>query len=394
MDALVLVANPGSASRKYALYSGNLLRGSLHFEFEKGRVVCTIQCGAVKNKLKINASDFRLATKHLINILYKTKMMHPREQIRAVGVRVVAPGEFFTGDHLVNQVFIKELEGVRFDAPLHIMVVLEEIRELARLFPQTDIVAVSDSAFHAGRPAKTSSYAIDAKLAAQTGVRRWGYHGISLRAVVGALRQDKRFAKLGKVVVAHLGSGCSVTALRDWQSFDTSMGYSPLEGLMSATRSGSLDISAAVKLKKTLDFNDRQLEEYLNKKSGLLAVSEKSDDIRELQKLEITGDKKAALALDMFIYRAVGEIGKMITALGGADALVFTGTVGERSFYVRGRIIEGLNFLGFRVKEKVNMATVDPPTITEISTRKSPYILVVPTDENREIARRTLEFIS
>jgi acetate kinase len=365
----------------------------LHFEFENGRVVCTVTRSGVSRKLKVDTTHFEHTVRHLLGILYKGKLLHPSENLTAIGIRIVAPGKFFTGDHLVNQTFIQELDKTRATAPLHVLTALTELRELKKAFPETDIIAVSDSAFHAQRPAVSLNYAIDQKLAESASVRRWGYHGISLAAVSELLQQHKKINKLHKVVVAHLGSGCSVSALLDWQSQDTSMGYSPLEGLMSATRSGTLDVSAALKIKKTLGLKAAELEEFLNKKSGLLAVSEKSDDIRVLQKLEKTGDESAALALDMFVDRAVGEIGKMITLLSGADALVFTGTVGLRSFYIRGRIIDRLNFLGFRLSEKINLAAVEPARIVDVSTRKSPYILVVPSDENREIARRTQEFI-
>ncbi|MDR1300640.1 MAG: hypothetical protein LBK50_02940 [Candidatus Nomurabacteria bacterium] len=393
MDALILVANPGSASRKYALYQGGALRGSLHFEFENGQVVCTVNKNSRRRRIKTGVKNFNLAIKYLISLLYKSRLLNPSEDIDAIGIRVVAAGKFFTGDHLVNEVFIKELEKARETAPLHIQTIMDEVRELFKVFKTTEIVAVSDSAFHANRPERTMNYAISAKLAKRFDIKRWGYHGISMSSVVSTLRSDKRYHKLDKVVVAHLGSGCSITGLKNWQSFDTSMGYSPLEGLMSSTRSGSIDVVAALKIKKAFKMNDAQLEVLLNKGSGLLAVSEKSDDIRTLQKLAKTGNEKAELALEMFVYRAVSEIGRMITAVGGVYALVFTGTVGERSFIIRDQIIDGLRFLGFRLAEKVNLSTVDPENVVEVSTRKSPLILVVPTNENAEIARRTLEFI-
>lgn len=388
---LILVANPGSASRKYSLYEGLILRGHLHFEFENSKVICTFSRGSLKKKVKLGVNEISLVTKQLVGILYRIKILDPSEDLAAIGIRIVAPGKFFTGDHLVTTPFMQEIYKASSSAPLHIAASINEIQNLIKAFPGTDVIAISDSAFHQGRPPETSLYAIDPKLADEHDIKRWGYHGISLASVTDQLRRDKRYSKLSRLVVAHLGSGCSITAIKDWKSYDTSMGYSPLEGSMSSTRSGSIDVSAALHIKKVLRLNDEGLEDYLNKNAGLLAVSQISDDIRVLQKT----DKKAAkLALSMFVHSIVCEIGRMITELGGIDALVFSGTVGERSFFIRNEIIKQLTLFGFKLSSQKNLALTAPQKIEKISRTNKPQIIVVPTDENLEITRRVLQFIA
>ncbi|MCL1929794.1 hypothetical protein FWF93_01525 [Candidatus Saccharibacteria bacterium] len=393
MDKIVLVANPGSASRKYAVYRGSVVAGDLHFEFERKTVVCTVKIAGKSQKFKTGAKNFDSATKLLLGIAYRTNLIKPSEKIAAIGVRVVAPGDFFTGDHLVNQTFLTELEKVRSSAPLHVEATLKEVRELKKLFKGTKIVAISDSAFHRSMPAIYKSYGINTKLAQRLSIKRYGYHGISLASVTSRLQGAGRYKKLKKVVVAHLGSGCSVTAMHNWQSINTSMGYSPLEGLMSSTRAGLIDISAASKIKRELKLSDVQIESYLNKQSGLLALSEKSDDLRELLKLEKQGNIRAKFAIDMWTSRVAMGIADMAVSLGGCDAVVFTGTVGQRSAILRRRIVERLEFLGFYLKTRKNAVTLNPKEIIDISSRSGVMVLVVPTDENLEIARRVLKFI-
>jgi acetate kinase len=394
MDSIILVANPGSASRKYAIYRNRELTGDLHFEFEKGEVVCTVTAAGQSQKMKTGAKNFDLAVKLLLKLAYQAKLIEPAEKIAAIGVRLVAPGDFFTGDHLVNQVFLNELEKVRASAPLHVETVLKEIYELKRLFKGTKVVAVSDSAYHRTMWPIYQGYGISTKVAVEFNVKRYGYHGISLASVTGKLTRDRRYRRLKKVVVAHLGSGCSVTAVENWQSVNTSMGYSPLEGLMGATRSGSIDFSAALRIKRGLGLTDALVEEYLNRQSGLMAVSDKSDDFRELLKLEKKGDARAKFTIDMWASRVAEEIGRMIVSLEGCSALVFTGTIGQRSAVLRRRILERLEFLGFYPRIRKNAAARNPKEIVDISNHNGILILVVPTNENAEIARRASEMVS
>jgi acetate kinase len=262
------------------------------------------------------------------------------------------------------------------------------------VFRGIKIVAVSDSAFHRTMPVRYKYYGICPRIANRLGIKRYGYHGISLASIADSLSADRRYKKLQKVVVAHLGSGCSITAVNNWCSVNTSMGYSPLEGLMSSTRSGTIDVSAVAKLRRELNLSEAQVEMLLNKQSGLLAISEKSDDLRELLRLEKNGDVKAKLAINMWVAQVAAEVAVMTVSLGGCDALVFTGTVGQRSAVLRRRIIERLSFLGFCLRGRKNAAARDSREIINVSGRGGVPILVVPTDENTEIARRVQRFLT
>lgn len=347
-----LIINPGSASNKYALFNedGQKL-STFHFERENSGFVVTIS----NQKKKIKKEDYDNALKYVVNFL--------KEEIRACAVRIVAPGEYFSEDRLIDKNFINKLERQKDSAPLHIGPELEEIKKIKKILPKTKLIAVSDSAFYKNLPEKAKYYGLPKELE----IRRFGYHGISMASILNKL---KKLGKLPKrTIVCHLGSGSSITAVLDGHAIDTSMGFTPLEGLLMATRPGDIDVGALIYLAKKKKFNFSQLEEYLNTKCGLLGLSGKTSDIRELLKLEKKGDKDAKLALEIFVYRIQKYIGSYITALGGLDLLVFTATIGERSSIMRGRILKGLKHFGkFDVK-------------------------IVPTSEGEEMFRQLRKFL-
>ena len=195
------------------------------------------------------------------------------------------------------------------------------------------------------------------------------------------------------MIICHIGSGSSITAVIDGKSVETTMGYSPLEGLMMSTRSGSIDIAAALAIKRELQLDENGLEQYLNKKSGLIGVSGTSDDVRQLLASEEAGDERAKLALQLFVYRIQQSIGQMAASIGGVDALVFTATIGERSFIIRERILANLGYLGLQNDKIVNDNSFEPKEVTNVATTTSKPILVVATDESAEIAQRAGEFL-
>jgi acetate kinase len=195
------------------------------------------------------------------------------------------------------------------------------------------------------------------------------------------------------MIICHIGSGSSITALVDGKSVETTMGYSPLEGLMMSTRSGSIDVAAALAIKRELQLDENGLEQYLNKKSGLIGVSGTSDDLRQLIASEEAGDERAKLALQLFVYRIQQAIGQMAASMNGVDSLVFTATIGERSFIIRERILANLGYLGFENNKEINDNTFEPKEIANIASANSKPILVVATDESAEIALRADQFI-
>jgi acetate kinase len=392
-DSLILVANPGSSSRKYAVYTADLSeRAHLHIEREDGKLIGNIYAHGQHHSVAIDFDDLAESAVHLMEILQANDVIRDGEVLERIGLRVVAPSSFFMQDHVMNDEVIEHVESLRHLAPLHIDATLRELQSLRQTFTDATIVGVSDSAFHATKPPYAWNYGIDIHDADRLDIKRFGYHGISVSASINALWDTGKLPP--KVVVCHLGSGSSVTGVFHGRSVDTTMGYTPLEGLIMATRSGSIDTSAARVLKESLNLDDTGLETYLNTKSGLLGIGG-SNDIRELIARETDGDHMAHLALTTLIHSIHKAIGSMVVALNGCDLIVFTGTVGERSAILRKRIVAHLECLDFALDGEVNDACTTPDKMTFISQKAaSKPIVVIPTDEAREIAQHTLNIVS
>lgn len=385
-----LVVNPGSASRKYAFFVDGIQKANFLFEFIDGKVAGRFNYLGVSQEI-VCQDDLEGAASVLMPTLIDNGLIKSPDDIMAVGIRLVAPSAHFLKDELVTDEIIAELEKIELVAPLHIKTVLSEIRQIRKYMPNIPIVAVSDSAFHASKPTWTCHYGIDTELSDRLGIKRYGYHGISVRSIVK--RMQGADILRAKTIICHLGSGSSVTAVNNGESYDNTMGYSPLEGLMMATRSGNIDISAAIAIKKELHFSDDELEHYLNEKCGLLGLSGSSNDIRKLVEYEEKGDERASLALELFVYRLQQAIGQMAASMGGVDCLVFTATVGERSYIIRERVIARLGFLGFKINKDVNSQTYEPTSQVNIGDKSSRPIYVISTDEAAEIAGRAGQFI-
>ena len=297
----------------------------------------------------------------------------------------------FTKDELLTDEMEHAMEAVQRKAPLHVSTVLMETKQVKVHFPGTPIIIISDSAFHSTKRETAWYYGVDPELADKYEIKRYGFHGISVGSVVRCLTEQDKVSP--KMIVCHLGSGSSLTAVNDSKSLDTTMGFTPLEGLMMATRSGNMDISAALAIKHALDLTDEELEQYLNKKSGLIGVSGSSNDIRQLLASEERGDKRAKLALDLLVYRIQLAIGQMAASMGGVDSIVLTGTVGERSSIIRSRILANLKYLGFECDSELNNETFEPEQATNVAAASSKPILVISTDEAAEIARRAEKYL-
>lgn len=391
VEVLTLVVNPGSASRKYAVFAGEYEWARIHFEFVGSGIVGTIDHAGEQQSVAYDDTDLSSVSRHILPLLHQYGVISDTDTVATIGIRVVAPGARFVHDEVVTGQTETALEALQQKAPLHITTVLSELKQLETHFPGVPIVAISDSAFHASKPPWASYYGIDIAVAEKFDIKRYGYQGISVGSVVRYL--DSHDQLLPKTIVCHLGSGSSITAVSHGKSVDTTMGYSPLEGLIMASRSGTIDVSAALAIKRELQLTDDGLEQYLNKQSGLSGVSGSSNDIRQLLISEEEGDEKAHLALKLFVYRAQQAIGQMAASLGGADCLVFTATIGERSSIIRGRILDGLSYLGFEYDTAINDRTFEPSEAVNLGTPGSKPILVVPTDEAAEIARRTEQYM-
>lgn len=381
---MILAVNTGSASRKYALYENGEEVFRAHLEREDGKYVAGFRFAGNEEKNDITEADYKDAVNFILEKAEELKIIKDRKEIERAGVRVVAPGEYFYSHPRIDEEYLHKLKEAEEIAPLHITPVLEELDVLMDALPETIFVSVSDGEFHSTIPEASYAYAIPRDIADKYGIRRFGYHGISARSV---LREaEKLMGSLPeKIIVCHLGSGASITAVKDGKSFDTTMGLTPLEGLVMGTRVGDIDAGALIYLGEKLGLVYEELGDYLNRQCGLLALSGKTADVRELLELESKGDEGAKLALNVFVYRIKKYIGAFAAGMGGVDALIFTATIGERSHIMRGRIIDGLEVLGLRIDEVKNMATVSQRGF--IDDERGARIAIIPTDELGEIAK-------
>jgi acetate kinase len=311
--------------------------------------------------------------------------------IDAVGHRIVHGGELFTDATLIDDAVEFEIEQLIVLAPLHNPAGLAGIRAARAALPDVPHVAVFDTAFHATIPPEAATYAIDAAIAERHGIRRYGFHGTSYQYVarVAAELLDRDDLRM---IVLHLGNGASAAAIRGGRSIDTSMGLTPLEGLVMGTRSGDLDPAILFQLHRVAGLSIDELDDLLNRRSGLLGLSGHAD-MREVIDRADAGDPAATLALEVYLHRIRHYIGAYTAVLGGVDALVFTAGVGERSAVIRARVVEGLEFLGAAIDPDANAARSDAPRT--ISPAGSPVtVLVVPTDEELEIAQQTARLLA
>ncbi|NLZ74409.1 acetate/propionate family kinase [Candidatus Falkowbacteria bacterium] len=389
MQKKYLIINTGSSSKKYSFYSGEEKIYSAHFEKEDGDFIVTETAEKIgKKKTAIDENRYINAIKFIVSSLIEIGLIKSKEDIDSVGIRIVAPGEYFLTNRLIDDEYLKLADSALEKVPLHLGPALSEIKKVREIFGEDKpIIGVSDSAFHATIPEQAKLYAIPIEDSRRFGIRRFGYHGISVQSVIG--RTAGLLGRMPeKVIVCHLGGGASITAVKNGQSIDTSMGFTPLEGLVMATRVGDIDAGTVLYLSEKLNKNQKELEAYFNNNCGLLGLSGKSDDIRELLVNEKNGDLDSKLALQIYVNRIKQYIGRMAAVLGGVDLLIFAGTVGERSFIMRERICDNLKFLGIELDEEMNNKSEGVEA--EIGkTGGGTQILIVKTDEMEEIAKET-----
>jgi acetate kinase len=296
-------------------------------------------------------------------------------QVRAVGHRVVHGGSRFVDPVAIDDDVTSAIAELSAIAPLHNSPALDAIEEARRRFPDVPHVAVFDTAFHATIPPPAATYAVPARWREEWGVRRYGFHGLSVQSAAER-------ARVPRLVVCHLGGGCSVTAVRDGRSVDTTMGFSPLEGVPMATRSGSFDPGAILYLLREKGLTVAELDRALEHESGLVALGG-TDDVRRLE---------GTLALDVFVHRVAGAVAAMAAAAGGLDALVFTAGVGEGSAYVREQVCARLAFLGLELDVLANRDAVPDAEIHAPSSRVAVHVLRA--REELVIARAVTDLLS
>jgi acetate kinase len=389
----ILVINAGSSSIKFSLYvseDGDGLRLSSKGQVEGIHVAPHFEAKDPDgNKLEDKKWDHGDKLSHEILLEYLIRWVEDHldgATLRAAGHRVVHGGTKFAKPMLITDGVVDELEAFVPLAPLHQPHNLAPIRALQAVHPQLAQVACFDTAFHRTSPRVAEIFGLPRALTAE-GVRRYGFHGLSYEYVSGRLRQLAPETAKGRVVVAHLGSGASMCAIKDGKSVASTMGFTALDGLMMGTRTGNLDPGVVLYLMQQKGMSGQEIETLLYKQSGLLGVSGISNDMRVLLDSD---DPHAAEAVDLFVYRIARELGSLSAALGGLDALVFTAGIGERSAEIRGRVCALAEWLGVRVDDNANGCNE-----AVISSRDAKVpVFVIPTDEELMIARHTQEVLA
>src|SRR5574344_136213 len=395
----ILVLNCGSSSIKYALYnmdtkevmtSGGAERVGLDGAFVKVKLA-----NGEKKQIMHDIPEHTEGVKFIFSLLTDPEIGVIKElkEIEAVGHRMVHGGEKFNKSVLLTDEVLKVFEDCSDLAPLHNPANLKGVKAVSELMPGLPQVGVFDTAFHQTMPDYAYMYAIPYELYEKYGIRRYGFHGTSHRYVakrvcdfLGVKPEDK------KIITCHIGNGASIAAVDRGKCVDTSMGLTPLEGVMMGTRSGDIDGGAVAFLQKSLGRDADGISDLLNKKSGVLGITELSSDMREVEAACEKGEPKAVLAMNMYNYRIKKYIGAYAAAMGGVDIIVFTAGVGENQWSTRQESCEGLEFLGVKIDKEVNKGLRGVEKI--ISTADSKVtVCIIPTDEELMIATDTMELL-
>ena len=395
----ILVLNCGSSSVKYKLLdmesNEELGAGGVEKIGMKGSFLKHVRRDGQKVILKGEILEHQLAIEYILGVLTSEKhgAIKSLEEINAVGHRVVHGGEKFNSSVLITEEVIQKIVECIDIAPLHNPPNLAGIYAINELLPEVPQVAVFDTAFHQTMPDYAYMYGIPYSLYTKYGIRRYGFHGTSHRYV------SKRACEfLGidyndtKMITAHIGNGASVCAIENGKSVDTSMGFTPVEGLMMGTRSGDIDLGVVTFLMEKEMIGSAYVSTLFNKHSGVLGVSGISSDMRDIENAIKDGNERARLALEMYEYRIKKYIGSYTAALNGIDVLVFTGGVGENQTGTRQKVCESLAFMGVKIDAELNKLSRGKEVLlsTSDSTVK---VVVIPTDEEFMIAADTLEII-
>jgi len=388
----ILVINCGSSSIKFALVNEAqeiFMLSGLAERLGSPEAVLHWQQGEQKDSLVLPGADHRLALSHLLPVVQQAAA----GELHGIGHRVVHGGEHFSGASRLDTASLQAIRQVAPLAPLHNPANLQGIEAAMKLFPDLIHVAVFDTAFHQSLPEHAYRYAVPQALYVEHGVRRYGFHGTSHHYVSRKAAQMSGLAfDASSWLVAHLGNGSSTCAVENGHSRDTSMGLTPLEGLVMGTRSGDVDPNLHGHLARTLGWSLERIDSMLNKDSGLLGLSGLSNDMRTLEQARERGHAGATLAIEVFCYRLAKSLAAMSCALRRLDGLIFTGGIGENSTLIRSKTVDHLSLLGLQLDAQANARCVRG-VAGAIHADSHPRVLVVPTNEERQIALDTLALL-
>ena len=387
--------NAGSSSVKWQLYSmpeEKVLAKGLIERIGLKDSISTVKFNDRSERQTLDIADHTQAVKILLDDLKRFEIIQSYDEITGVGHRVVAGGEYFKESALVTDDVLEKIEELSLLAPLHNPANADGIRAFKEILPDITSVAVFDTSFHTTMPEKAYRYPLPTKYYTENKVRKYGAHGTSHEYVAheAAKLLGKPIEEL-KLITCHIGNGASITAVKGGQSVDTSMGFTPLGGVMMGTRTGDIDPAIIPYLMQhTDDFNTPEdISRILNRESGLLGISESSSDMRDIHTAMRAGDEKALLANEIFVDRIQKYIGQYLAVLNGADAIIFTAGIGENSVTIRSMVIEGISWFGCDVNPEKNFFGATGDISTEAAKVR---VLVIPTDEELVIARDVERF--
>lgn len=401
----VLVLNAGSSSQKSCLYdfSGEKIpknplkpiwEASIDWTLNDSKGLLTIEIKEKKTEIELPSQNRLEGIEKMLNTLVtnSTKVIDSLSQIDIVGHRVVHGGRKYSQATLITPEVKKAIADLIPLAPNHNPAHLEGIESIEKILGDIPQVAVFDTAFHSSIPLQNKVYPIPYQWY-EKGIQRYGFHGISHQYCANHVAKilNKPLENL-KIITCHLGNGCSITAIKNGKSVNTSMGFTPLEGLMMGTRSGSIDPAISTHLMSEYGYNYEQIDEMLNKKSGLKGVSGISADVRHILAAMAENNQQAQLAFDIYIHRIQSVIASMLPDLNGLDVLVFTAGVGENAIKVREEVCKGLKFLGLSLDLTKNSASCLDKNIA--TTDSKVKIIVVHTQEDWAIAKECISAIS
>lgn len=389
----VLVINSGSSSLKFSLFDMNggqeILSGSVD-RLNTRNAELTWHLDGNKHTCPLPDQGHSGALQAVNDIVTRLALKEP---LAGIGHRVVHGGETFTDSARITDATLRGIEGCANLAPLHNPANVLGIQVMQALYPSVPQVAVFDTAFHQSLDPEAFLYAVPIKLYREQGVRRYGFHGTSHKYVARqAVQQLALNPESHAIISAHLGNGCSATAVSDGFSIDTTMGMTPLEGLVMGTRSGDIDPGLHEYLGEQLGWSIADVTQMLNRESGLLGLSDLSNDMRTLTKAAAKGHDQARQAIEVFCFRLARQIGGLAATLGRLDALVFTGGIGENAADIRANVLQRLSIFGFELDGDLNKMHGDDQG--RISSQKGPIAAVIPTREEWMIAQDTLRLVS
>lgn len=394
----ILVINCGSSSIKYKLYdmddksvlaAGGIEKIGLEGSFLKTKI--NGETKIIESACPTHTEGIKLMFDTLLHPEYGA--IHSLDEISAAGHRIVAGGRF-TESQVVTDSMLEEWKQYMDLAPLHSPAHLKGYNAVKQMLPELPQVFVFDTAFHQTMPEKCYMYAVPYKYYENNNIRRWGAHGTSHRFVTARVCEFLGLpsAEGTRIITCHIGNGASISAVKDGKCFETSMGLTPLEGMMMGTRSGDVDPSAVLAIMKEEGLTPDEMSDLLNKQSGVLGISGVSSDMREVTSAAEEGNKRAALALEMYSHRIKKYIGSYAAIMGGVDIIVFTAGVGEHQWDIRYNSTTGLEFLGVKLDEAKNRKNFGEEEIISADDSRV-KVVVVPTDEELMIASDTLALI-